>query len=151
LNEIYQGVSSLIDKNMKITSEFSEPIIVPFRNGIFLAISVAYAEGIGATKIYYGAHASDESYYPDCREEFYKAFEKAASLGTENKFEITSPFSHVSKAKLLVEARKLGVPLEKTWSCYLDGPTHCGACESCLNRKKAFQNAGISDPTKYVK
>ena len=106
LKEIYQGVTSLIDKEIEITSAFSVPIIVPFRNGIFMAVTVAYAEGIGATKIYYGAHANDEPYYPDCREEFYKAFEKAASLGTEKHYEISSPFS---KIKLLFYFNYLNV------------------------------------------
>jgi 7-cyano-7-deazaguanine synthase len=149
LNEIYQGVTSLIDDEMEITSEFSDPIIVPFRNGIFIAVAVAYAEGIGANKIYYGAHSSDEPFYPDCREEFYKAFEKAANLGTEKRFEISSPFSKVSKADLLIQAEKLGVPLEQTWSCYLNGQVHCGLCESCVNRKKAFKQANIVDPSVY--
>jgi 7-cyano-7-deazaguanine synthase len=149
LKDIYQGVTSLVDNEMEVSSEFTDPIIVPFRNGIFMAVTVAFAEGIGATKIYYGAHASDEPFYPDCRQEFYKAFEQAARLGTEHPFEIQSPFSNITKAELLTEAKTLEVPLKQTWSCYLNGPLHCGKCESCINRKKAFKQANIKDPTMY--
>ena len=149
LKHIYQGVTSLVDTEMEVSSNFTDPIIVPFRNGIFMAVAVAYAEGIGATEIYYGAHASDEPFYPDCRQEFYEAFEQAARLGTEHPFEILSPFSNITKAELLTEANNLGVPLKQTWSCYLNGPLHCGICESCLNRKIAFKHANIKDPTIY--
>jgi 7-cyano-7-deazaguanine synthase len=149
LKEIYQGTTSLVDENIEITSEFSLPIIVPFRNGVFLAITVAYADGINANKIFYGAHASDEPYYPDCRKVFYKAFEKAARLGTEKQITINSPFNNIPKSEIIKKAQELGVPLEKTWSCYQNGPIHCGKCESCNNRKQAFKQAKINDPTKY--
>jgi len=150
LSEIYRGVTSLVDADMKVSSEFTEPIIVPFRNGIFLAVTVAYAASIGANYIFYGAHASDEPFYPDCRKEFYEAFQEAARLGTEKPMVIKSPFSGLQKSEIIKEAKKLGVPLEKTWSCYLEGPIHCGVCESCNNRKKAFREANIPDPTEYA-
>jgi 7-cyano-7-deazaguanine synthase len=151
LNEIYQGVTSLVDTKIDINSGFSTPIIVPFRNGIFLAVTIAYAEGIETNTILYGAHASDEQYYPDCRKEFYKAFEKAARLGTEKPIKIKAPFSEIPKSSIITKAVDLGVPLELTWSCYLDGPIHCGECESCNNRKQAFKIAKIKDPTRYQK
>ncbi|MFW6109333.1 MAG: 7-cyano-7-deazaguanine synthase QueC [archaeon] len=150
LSEIYQGVTSLIDNDIPVTEKFTDPIIVPFRNGVFMSIAVAYADAIGANHIFYGAHGSDEPYYPDCRKEFYQAFQAAARLGTERPINIESPYSGKSKAGLLKEAVKLGVPLMKTWSCYLDGPSHCGLCESCNNRKKAFIEAGLNDPTSYA-
>lgn len=149
LNGIYEGVTSLVDESLEVTNEFTNPIIVPFRNGVFLAVTVAYADGIGADLVIYGAHLGDEEFYPDCRREFYEAFEKAARLGTAKDITITSPLRHLRKSGVLQEAVKLGVPLEKTWSCYLQGPTHCGECESCNNRKRAFAEAGITDPTKY--
>jgi 7-cyano-7-deazaguanine synthase len=149
LNIIYEGVTSLVDANIEVTSSFTAPIIVPFRNGIFLSIAIAYADGIGAELVLYGAHASDEENYPDCRREFYEAFQTAARLGTDKEIMISSPLSHLSKAEVLREAVRLGAPLEKTWSCYLQGPIHCGSCESCNNRRNAFVSAGIPDPTKY--
>ena len=149
LSDIYEGVTSLVDKNITISEEFTDPIIVPFRNGVFIAVAVAYADSIGATHIFYGAHASDEEFYPDCRREFYEAFEKAARLGTESGIQITAPFGSIPKSSIIKEAIELSVPLEKTWSCYLEGPLHCGRCESCNNRKNAFIAAGVSDPTVY--
>ena len=92
-----------------------------------------------------------EAFYPDCRREFYEAFQEAARLGTEKPIVIKSPFSDIQKSGIIKKAVELGVPLEKTWSCYLNGPIHCGVCESCNNRKKAFKEAGIPDPTEYPK
>jgi len=151
LSQIYQGVTSLVDKDIDVTGDFTDPIIVPFRNGVFMAVTVAYADGMGANHIYYGAHSSDEPFYPDCRKEFYEAFQEAARLGTEKEISISSPYSDTMKSEVLTEAVRLGVPLDKTWSCYLSGPVHCGACESCNNRKNAFREAGIEDPTEYAK
>jgi 7-cyano-7-deazaguanine synthase len=149
LSEIYEGVTSLVDEDIEVTEEFSDPIIVPFRNGVFMAVTVAYAVGIGATHIFYGAHASDEPFYPDCRREFYEAFQEAARLGTETEMVIQSPFSDKPKSGIIRKAVELGVPLDRTWSCYLNGPVHCGRCESCNNRRNAFTEAGVQDPTEY--
>jgi 7-cyano-7-deazaguanine synthase len=149
LSEIYEGVTSLVDEDIEVTEEFSDPIIVPFRNGVFMAVTVAYAVGIGATHIFYGAHASDEPFYPDCRREFYEAFQEAARLGTETEMVIQSPFSDMPKSGIIRKAVELGVPLDRTWSCYLNGPIHCGRCESCNNRRNAFAEAGVQDPTEY--
>jgi 7-cyano-7-deazaguanine synthase len=149
LKDIFSGVTSLCNTNIPLTSEFSQPIIVPFRNAIFLSAAVAYAVTVGAGKIFYGAQGSDEPFYPDCRREFYQAFEKAARLGTCEDISIEAPFSNMKKSEVIKAVAELGVPLELTWSCYLDGAKHCGRCESCVNRKKAFQEAGIADPTKY--
>lgn len=149
LKEIFTGVTSLCDRNIELTSEFSQPIVVPFRNAIFLSVAVSYAAAVCAEKIFYGAQGSDAANYPDCREAFYKSMEQTARLGTESKIEINAPFSGVSKAELLKKGKELGVPFELTWSCYLDADLHCGVCESCVNRKKAFKQARIADPTEY--
>jgi len=149
LKEIFSNVTSLCNEAIPLTSEFSNPIIVPFRNAIFLSVAVAYASAVGAQDIFYGAQGSDEPNYPDCRRDFYEAFEKAAKLGTEQDITIQAPFNGYKKSELLKEAVKLHVPLELTWSCYRDAEKHCGKCESCINRKKAFQEAGLADPTKY--
>jgi 7-cyano-7-deazaguanine synthase len=149
LKEIFSNVTTLCNTDIPLTAEFSSPIIVPFRNAIFLSVAVAYASAVCAKEIFYGAHGSDEANYPDCRREFYEAFEKAAQLGTEQDITIKAPFNGYKKSELLKEAAKLGVPLEATWSCYRDAEKHCGKCESCINRKRAFIEAGIADPTKY--
>jgi len=149
LKEIFSDVTCLCNRDIPLTDEFSSPIIVPFRNAIFLSTAVAYAVSVGASHIFYGAHGSDEPNYPDCRKEFYEAFEKAARLGTETDIAIQAPFNGCRKSELLKEAIELGVPLELTWSCYRDGEKHCGRCESCTNRKRAFAEAGITDPTEY--
>ena len=149
LKEVFGDITSLCNSDIPLTSAFSQPIIVPFRNAIFLSVSVSYAVSVGADKIFYGAHGSDEPFYPDCRREFYKAFEKAARLGTCQEITIKAPFSGNQKSDLIKEGAKLGVPFILTWSCYRDGPKHCGKCESCMNRKKAFQKAGVTDPTQY--
>jgi len=150
LKEIFAGVTSLCDKNIEMTPTFSQPIIVPFRNAIFLSIAVAYAVSIGATKIFYGAQGSDDPFYPDCRKEFYKSFEKTAILGTGIAISVEAPFSNLSKSEVMKLGAELGVPFRLTWSCYLDGEVHCGRCESCVNRKKAFKDAKILDPTEYM-
>lgn len=149
LKSVFGDVTSLCNNDIPLTAEFSQPIIVPFRNAIFLSVAVSYAISVGADKIFYGAHGSDEPFYPDCRREFYEAFEKAARLGTCKEITIKAPFSGGKKSDLIKEGVKLGVPFELTWSCYRDGAKHCGKCESCVNRKKAFREAFVADLTKY--
>ena len=149
LKEIFVGVTSLVDDKIPMTSSFSQPIIVPFRNAIFLSAAVAYAVAISAPRIYYGAQGSDALFYPDCRREFYESFQTTARLGTAKEILIEAPFSEISKVSLLKLGFELGVPYGLTWSCYFNGSRHCGACESCINRKRAFIEAGIPDPTEY--
>ena len=151
LKDVFGDVTSLCNPDIPMTSSFSDPIIVPFRNGVFLSVAVAYAVSIGADKIFYGAHGSDEEYYFDCRREFYEAFEKAARLGTGRDIGIEAPFNGLSKSELIRIGVQLGVPFEYTWSCYGKGPKHCGECESCVNRRRAFEEAGEPDPTEYQK
>jgi len=150
LKEIFTGVTSLCDENIEMTPTFSQPIIVPFRNAIFLSIAVAYAISIGATKIFYGAQGSDEQNYPDCRKGFYKSFETTARLGTDKEIIIEAPFNNISKSAIIKLGTELGVPYHLTWSCYLNESKHCGTCESCINRKNAFKEARLRDPTEYV-
>ena len=150
LKQIFSGVTSLVDANIPLTSSFSGPIIVPFRNAIFLSTAVANAVAIGAMRIFYGAQGSDAQFYPDCRKEFYESFQSAARLGTGQDLVIEAPFSQMSKSALVKLGSQLGVPFGLTWSCYLNGQKHCGKCESCTNRKKAFAEAGLKDPAEYV-
>jgi 7-cyano-7-deazaguanine synthase len=149
LKGVFGDVTSLCNSDIPLTAEFSQPIIVPFRNAIFLSVAVSYAVSVGAGKIFYGAHGSDEPFYPDCRREFYEAFETAARLGTGENITIQAPFSGKRKSEVVKKGVELSVPFEFTWSCYRKAEKHCGKCESCVNRKKAFQEAGATDSTKY--
>lgn len=150
LQDIFRGVTSLVDETIAMTSTFSQPIIVPFRNGIFLSVAVAYAMSLKATRIFYGAQLSDAEFYPDCRLEFYQSFEKTAQVGTDSHIVIDAPFSDIPKSEIIKLGTELGVPYHRTWSCYLSKPKHCGQCESCRNRKNAFRDANINDPTEYL-
>ena len=150
LKDIFAGVTSLVDENIQMTTDFSQPIIVPFRNAIFLSVAVAYAISINSKHIFYGAQGSDAQHYPDCRKEFYNSFEQTARLGTNEELEIEAPFSNVPKSETIKLGTKLGVPFHLTWSCYLNLTKHCGKCESCINRKNAFKQSGLTDPTEYI-
>ncbi len=150
LKDIYgQGVTALLDKNMPMPERFEQSVVVPFRNGIFLSIAAGYAAAIGADVIFYGAQKDDAKFYPDCRQDFVSAISQAISSGTETKLTVRDPLGDKTKAEVIKLGVELGVPLELTWSCYLDGELHCGRCESCRNRKCAFEEAGIKDPTIY--
>lgn len=150
LKEVFAGVTALCDKNIELTETFTQPIIVPFRNAIFLSVAVAYAISIEATEVFYGAQGSDDRFYPDCRKEFCKSFENTARLGTGVEIRIEAPLSNLRKSEVLKIGKQLGVPFELTWSCYRGEEKHCGRCESCWNRKKAFKEAKIDDPTEYI-
>jgi 7-cyano-7-deazaguanine synthase len=150
LKDIYIGVTALCDKNIELTSAFSQPIIVPFRNAIFLSVAVSHAISVGAARVFYGAQGSDDAFYPDCRREFCLSFEKTARLGTGTNITVEAPLGNLTKPEVLAMGKKLGVPFDMTWSCYRNGQRHCGICESCVNRKKAFKDARMSDPTEYV-
>jgi 7-cyano-7-deazaguanine synthase len=150
LKEIFAGVTSLCDDKIKMTSTFSQPIVVPFRNAIFLSVAVAYAISIEADTVFYGAQGSDRPFYLDCRKEFYKEFEKTARLGTGRKIHVEAPFNNMVKSEVIKLGFQLGVPFNLTWSCYLNKEKHCGKCESCINRKNAFKDAKFPDPTEYI-
>jgi 7-cyano-7-deazaguanine synthase len=124
--------------------------VVPFRNGILLAIAAGFAESAGAQSLVIAAHAGDHAIYPDCREEFMQAMDSAIRAGTYAGITIERPFIHFDKAGIVQRASVLGVPLERTWSCYVGGTLHCGECGTCVERREAFQRARIHDPTVYV-
>lgn len=130
---------------------------VPARNTIFLAISLSWAEVIGADTIFFGANILDYSGYPDCRPEFIHAFEIMANLATragvegENRFTIKTPLIAMTKAEIIKKGVELGVDFSMTHSCY--DPTKdgiaCGRCDSCILRTRGFAEAGLNDPIKY--
>ena len=149
------GGSSLTDKNVKI-KDFDESdsvpsSYVPFRNAHLIAIAVSWAEVNLANRIYIGAVEEDSSGYPDCRESFYKSFEKTIDLGTKEatKIKICTPIIHKRKAEIIRIGYDLKAPLELSWSCYRNNEKACGKCDSCVLRLRAFEEAGLVDPIEY--
>jgi 7-cyano-7-deazaguanine synthase len=146
------GESALVDPEIAIPEEWSGDGIpvtyVPFRNGQILSIAAAWAEALGAGEIYLGAVQEDGSGYPDCREEFFRAFEAAVDAGTrpETRIRVVTPVLHLDKADIVRRGRELGTPLRLTWSCYQDELRPCGVCESCRLRARGFERAGVADP-----
>ncbi len=124
---------------------------VPFRNAHFLCIAVSWAEVIGATNVYIGAVWADSSGYPDCRPAFYEAMNEAIRAGTKDErgIRVKAPFVNLKKKDIVLMGKSLGVPFERTWSCYRDGEKGCGRCDSCVLRLKAFAEAGVPDPLPY--
>lgn len=150
------GGSSLTDSTIDIAeadlaSSEIPTSYVPFRNANMLSIAVSWAEVIGANAIYIGAVAEDSSGYPDCRPEFYEAFQSVIDTGTkpETHIEIRTPIIHLSKAEIVKKAIELGAPLHLTWSCYRSQDLACGTCDSCVLRLRGFAGAGITDPIPY--
>src|SRR6202451_3686618 len=124
---------------------------VPFRNAHFLSAAVSWAEVIGATAIFVGAVSEDSSGYPDCRPEYYRAFEKVIREGTrpETQIEIATPVIAMKKSEIVRRGAELGAPLDRTWSCYQFDDEACGSCDSCRLRVRAFDEAGLRDPIAY--
>src|SRR5437016_2655909 len=124
---------------------------VPFRNAHFLSAAVSWAEVLGAQKIYIGAVEQDSSGYPDCRPEYYQAFNQVIRVGTkEGGISITAPLIALRKAEIIRRGLELGSPLELTWSCYTGEFEGCGVCDSCVLRLRAFESAGAKDPLPYA-
>ncbi len=150
------GGSSLTDA--KIPVREGDPVegvvptsYVPFRNAHLLAAAVSWAEVIGAGFVYVGAVWEDSSGYPDCRPEFYRAYEEAIRLGTrpETRIRIVTPVIGLSKAEIVRTGLRLSVPFDRTWSCYQASERACGRCESCRLRLSGFRAAGVPDPIPY--
>ena len=150
------GGSSLTDRSLPVRE--GEPVAgvvptsyVPFRNAHLLAAAASWGEVLGARAIFVGAVWEDSSGYPDCRPEFYRAFEEAIRLGTrpETSLRIEVPLIALSKAEIVGRGLALGVPFERTWSCYQAEAEACGACESCRLRRRGFEEAGARDPVPY--
>lgn len=130
------------DENMKST-------VVPFRNGIMLAVAVGIAESRGLKKVMIANHGGDHTIYPDCRPEFISAIDAAAKAGTYANVEIVAPYTNITKADIAAIGKRLGVDYSETWSCYKGGEKHCGKCGTCVERKEALADAGIKDNTAY--
>lgn len=130
------------EENMKST-------VVPFRNGIMLAIATGIAESHELKRVYIANHGGDHTIYPDCRPEFIDAMDKATSAGTFVDVRVEAPYTNISKADIVRRGTALGIDYAKTWSCYKGSEMHCGKCGTCVERKEAFANAGVEDPTEY--
>ena len=131
------------DENMKST-------VVPFRNGIMLAIATGMAETNDLSYVMMANHGGDHTIYPDCRPEFVEAFDAAAHAGTFNGVHLLSPYCHMTKSQIAARGLELGINYAETWSCYKGGDKHCGRCGTCIERKEALAEAGIPDPTEYL-
>ncbi len=157
MKELLSG-SALTDSSVDVpevpeTAEHHDTLqatIVPNRNAIFLSVAIGYAVSIGAENVYFGAHFSDRGVYPDCRSEFVDAFQSAERLATDIQgLTIKAPFVDSDKSEIVKLGQELGVPFQDTWTCYKGGELHCGACSSCRERKRAFSDSGVPDPTEY--
>ncbi|MBA2524682.1 MAG: 7-cyano-7-deazaguanine synthase QueC [Pyrinomonadaceae bacterium] len=151
------GGSSLTDHQIPVTTanrgDSGIPSsYVPFRNAHFLSIATSWAEVMQASRIYIGAVAEDSSGYPDCRPEYYAAFQQVIDLGTkpQTALEIRTPIIAMKKFEIVLRGQSLGAPLELTWSCYQESEQACGACASCALRLRAFRAAGVPDPIPYA-
>lgn len=123
--------------------------VVPFRNGIMLAIAAGYAESIAAGGMVIAAHSGDHSIYPDCRPEFMQAMAQAIKYGTYAELQIIAPFINMHKGEICRVGLDAGIDYAHTWSCYKGGALHCGKCATCLERKQAFAFCRQPDPTAY--
>ncbi|MFC6785654.1 7-cyano-7-deazaguanine synthase QueC [Halobaculum halobium] len=152
------GVSSLTDASIEVEDADIDAedddvpsSYVPFRNANLLSMAVSYAEANDCQAVFVGAHSEDYSGYPDCRPEFFEAFERMVAVGTkpETDIEIVAPFVEDSKTDIAERGVELGVPYELTWSCYREEAPACGTCDACAFRLQAFQRLGIDDPIEY--
>ena len=151
------GGSSLTDKNIAVSranlaSTEIPTSYVPFRNAHLLSIATSWAEVIGANRIYIGAVAEDSSGYPDCRPEYYDAFNRVIEVGTkpETQIKIITPVITMKKSEIIQHGLEVNAPLHLSWSCYQAEDHACGVCDSCALRLRGFQEAGVSDPISYV-
>lgn len=130
------------DENMRST-------VVPFRNGIMLSVAAGIAESRGLTKLMMANHGGDHAIYPDCRAGFVDAMSKAISEGTYDHITIDAPYTDITKTDIARRGAGLGIDYSHTYSCYKGGAKHCGRCGTCTERRQAFADAGIPDPTEY--
>lgn len=150
------GGSSLTDSRMPVAGADLDGLIiptsyVPFRNACFLSMAVSWAEVIGAGRIFIGAVEEDSSGYPDCRKQFYDAFDRLIELGTrpETDIAVETPLIAMQKVAIVRKGMELAVPFAMSWSCYKSEGRACGVCDSCARRLRAFAAAGLVDPIDY--
>jgi len=130
------------DENMRST-------VVPFRNGIMLSVAAGLAEDRGLKAVMMANHGGDHAIYPDCRPDFVAAMDCTMEAGTYQRVRLLTPYTRLTKADIVRRGHALGVDYAQTWSCYCGGERQCGRCGTCTERKQAFADAGIPDPTVY--
>ena len=131
------------------TSENMKSTVVPFRNGIMLAVACGLAESRGLKNVMLANHSGDHAIYPDCRPGFIDAMSEAMCQGTYDGISIFAPYTSFTKGEIAARGAAAGVDFSLTYSCYKGGERHCGKCGTCVERKEAFQLAGVTDPTLY--
>lgn len=136
------------------TDESMKATVVANRNAIFVQVAVGVAVAEGAAAVAVGIHAGDHPIYPDCRPAFVEAAERLALVANEgfvaDGFRVLAPFLRWSKADIVRRGADLDVPFADTWSCYRGADRHCGTCGTCVERREAFADAGVADPTEYA-
>jgi 7-cyano-7-deazaguanine synthase len=147
--------SSLTDPSVSVPhghykEETMKKTVVPNRNMIFISIATAFAIAHGMDGVAIAPHAGDHTIYPDCRPAFINLMARAVRVADWKKIKLWRPFNKVDKTTVVRVGYKLGVPFEKTWSCYEGGELHCGRCGACIERKEAFQLAEVPDPIQYL-
>lgn len=131
------------EENMRST-------VVPFRNGVMLAVAAGIAESNGLDRVLIANHSGDHTIYPDCRPEFIATMDAAVAAGTFANVRVVAPYTNISKADIARRGAALGIDYAETWSCYKGGDVHCGTCGTCVERKEALREAGIADKTPYL-
>ncbi len=150
------GGSSLTDQKIAVSkfagdSDIIPSSYVPFRNAHIVSTAVSWAEVLDANKIYIGANHEDSPGYPDCRPEYYEAFNQLIKVGTKKgNIQILTPIIHMKKSEIILKAQELKAPLELSWSCYAREDMACGVCDSCALRLRAFKELNLTDPIKYL-
>ncbi|QXD25592.1 7-cyano-7-deazaguanine synthase QueC [Opitutia bacterium ISCC 51] len=153
INQLLEG-SNLTDSSIAIPHGHYEEdnmksTVVPNRNMILLSLATAWAVSKKADSVSYAAHSGDHAIYPDCRNEFAEALDKAIRLADWQEVYLNRPFVDITKADIVKLGSELNVPFEQTWSCYEGQEVHCGRCGTCIERREAFHLAGVEDPTEY--
>ncbi|WP_338728475.1 7-cyano-7-deazaguanine synthase QueC [Haladaptatus sp. DJG-WS-42] len=152
------GASALTDDGIDVAdadldSEEIPDTYVPFRNANLLSMAVSYAEANECDAVFIGAHSEDFAGYPDCRPEFFEAFQTVADVGTkpDTQISLEAPFVEWTKTEIAAHGVSLDVPFEHTWSCYKESAPACGVCDSCAIRLRAFEDVSVRDPIEYAK
>jgi len=150
----FLGSNSLTDPTLEVPAGAYAPetmamTVVPNRNMVLIAVALSWAASSGCEAIAFGAHAGAYTPYPDCRPNFAEAMHAAAQLCSEPPLSVLAPFVTWTKADIVTRGAALGVPWDRTWSCYKGEAVHCGRCGTCLDRRTAFADAGVDDPTVY--
>ena len=142
-SSLLQGADAIPEGHY--TAENMKSTVVPFRNGIMLAVACGIAESRGLDRVLIANHNGDHAIYPDCRENFIAAMGKAMEAGTYEHISIDAPFTDISKTDIALIGKRLGIDYSKTYSCYKGGEKHCGKCGTCVERKEAFAIAGVKE------